>query len=63
MDTQDLMRSARFRKEREADWQRLETLVRKAEGQGLQHMEFAEPRDLASLYRQATTSLAIAREI
>ncbi|MBO9461831.1 stage II sporulation protein M [Labrenzia sp. R5_0] len=63
MDTQDLMRSARFRKEREADWQRLETLVRKAEGQGLQHMEFAETRDLASLYRQATTSLAIAREI
>ncbi|MEE4012924.1 stage II sporulation protein M [Roseibium sp. FZY0029] len=63
MDTQDLMRSARFRKEREADWQRLETLVRKAEGRGLQHMEFAETRDLASLYRQATTSLAIAREI
>ncbi|TYC70091.1 stage II sporulation protein M [Stappia sp. BW2] len=63
MDTQDLIRSARFRKEREADWQKLETLVRKAEGRGLQHMEFAETRDLASLYRQATTSLAIAREI
>ncbi|WP_305987925.1 stage II sporulation protein M [Roseibium sp. MMSF_3544] len=63
MKDQDLMRSARFRKEREADWQRLEKLVLAAESRGLQHMQFAEARDLASLYRQATTSLAIAREI
>lgn len=60
---QDLMRSARFRKEREADWQRLERLVLEAERRGLQRMGFADARDLASLYRQATTSLAIAREI
>lgn len=63
MDDQDLIRSARFRQEREADWRRLETLVQEAERKGLQHMAFAETRDLASLYRQATTSLAIAREI
>lgn len=63
MDNQDLMRSARFRKEREADWRRLEGLVLQAEGKGLQRMDFADTRDLASLYRQATTSLAIAREI
>lgn len=63
MNGDDLIRSARFRKEREADWQRLEQLVHAAETRGLQHMEFAETRDLASLYRQATTSLAIAREI
>ncbi|MET1415954.1 stage II sporulation protein M [Roseibium sp. HPY-6] len=63
MKDQDLMRSARFRKEREADWQRLEKLVLAAESRGLQHMDFAEARDLASLYRQATTSLSIAREI
>lgn len=63
MQDQDLMRSARFRKEREADWQRLERLVLSAESRGVQHMDFAEARDLASLYRQATTSLAIAREI
>lgn len=62
-DNQDLMRSARFRKEREADWQRLEKLVLEAERKGLQRMSFADTRDLASLYRQATTSLAIAREI
>ncbi|KMW60113.1 hypothetical protein AIOL_000265 [Candidatus Rhodobacter oscarellae] len=58
-----LIRSARFRKEREADWRRLEDLVEKAEKNGLQNMDFAGTRDLASLYRQATTSLAIAREI
>jgi len=63
MNGDDLIRSARFRQEREADWQRLEQLVQAAESRGLQHMEFAETRDLASLYRQATTSLAIAREI
>lgn len=63
MNNQDLMRSARFRKEREADWQRLERLVLAAERMGLQHMDYAQARDLASLYRQATTSLAIAREI
>ena len=63
MSDADLMRSARFRKEREAGWQRLEALVTRAERDGLQRMEFAEARDLAALYRQATTSLAIAREI
>ena len=63
MSDADLMRSARFRKEREAGWQRLEALVSRAERDGLQRMEFAEARDLAALYRQATTSLAIAREI
>lgn len=63
MNGDDLIRSARFRKERESEWRRLEQLVLAAESRGLQHMEFAETRDLASLYRQATTSLAIAREI
>lgn len=59
----DLIRSARFRKEREADWVRLDALVNKAESQGLRAMSFAEARDLAALYRETTTSLAIAREI
>jgi uncharacterized membrane protein SpoIIM required for sporulation len=35
----------------------------RAEGQGLHRMSFDEARDLAALYREATTSLAIAREI
>lgn len=63
MDPSDLMRSARFRREREADWLRLEELVSAAERRGLHHLEFSAARDLAALYRQATTSLAIAREI
>lgn len=63
MEQPDLIRSARFRKEREEDWARLEKLVAKAESQGLHRMSFDEARDLAALYREGTTSLAIAREI
>ncbi|MCW2309416.1 stage II sporulation protein M [Rhodobium gokarnense] len=63
MDQGQLMRSARFRKEREADWKRLERLVTEAETHGIQHMSFAAARDLSALYRQATTALAIAREV
>lgn len=63
MADSDIIRSARFRKEREDDWRRLEALVTQAERVGLQRMEFAAARDLAALYRNATTSLAIAREI
>ncbi len=59
----DLIRSARFRQEREADWKRLETLVAMVERRGLHAMDFADARDLSALYRQATTSLSIAREI
>ncbi len=64
MDTNlDLIRSARFRAEREADWRRLEALVTQAETRGLAQMSFKEARDLAGLYRRATTALSIAREI
>ena len=58
-----LLRSARFRAEREADWQLLEKLVDETERRGLHRMSFAAARDLAASYRRATTSLAIAREI
>ena len=62
-DNISLIRSARFRAEREEGWARLEALVTKAERRGAQSLNFTEARDLASHYRQATTSLAIAREI
>ena len=62
-ETATTLRSARFREEREQDWIRLEELVTKAERGGVQSLLFEEARDLAALYRQATTSLAIAREI
>lgn len=63
MQKADLIRSTRFRQEREVDWRRLEHLVNLTETNGMRHVSFAEARDLAALYRQATTSLAIAREI
>ena len=63
MQQGDLIRSARFRQEREADWRKLEHLVTQAETKGLRNITFADARDLSALYRQATTSLAIAREI
>ena len=63
MESADLIRSARFREEREADWRRLEALVQEAEARGIAGLSFQQARDVSSLYRQATTSLAIAREI
>lgn len=63
MDQTLLLRSARFRAEREADWRLLESLVTEVERRGLHRMDFASARDLAASYRRATTSLAIAREI
>ncbi len=57
------LRSARFRAEREADWRRLETLVDKAERQGVRALSFEEARALAAFYRQAAASLSVAREI
>ena len=50
MSDADLIRSARFRQEREGDWRRLADLVDKAEGQGLHRMSFQEARDLAEWY-------------
>lgn len=63
MDQTSLLRSARFRAEREADWRLLETLVTRAEKVGLHRMTYIDARDIAASYRRATTSLAIAREI
>ena len=63
MSDADLIRSVRFREEREDDLKRLEALVLRAEKAGLQNMSHDDARDLAALYRQATSTLAIAREI
>ncbi len=61
--SEDLIRSARFRAEREADWKRLQEIVTKAEKRGVRRLSFEEARDLAILYRQAVNSLSVAREI
>ena len=59
----DLLRSARFRKDREPAWRRLEVLLKKVEGHGIASLDYGEAKDLAMLYRQAMTSLALARTI
>lgn len=57
------IRSTRFRDEREADWRRLAAIVEAAEKRGLSRLSFDDARDLVLLYRQATNSLSVAREI
>ena len=61
--TDTLIRSARFRKEREPGWVQLEKLVTTVEKQGVHALSFADAQDMAALYRQAMTSLSLAREI
>jgi uncharacterized membrane protein SpoIIM required for sporulation len=59
----DLIRSTRFRREREAEWRKLETIVRRAERGGVAALDFDSALQLAELYRQTITSLSVAREI
>jgi uncharacterized membrane protein SpoIIM required for sporulation len=58
-----LIRSARFRAEREPDWRRLERIVATVERRGLRALSFEDAQALAVLYRQAMASLSMAREI
>jgi len=58
-----IIRSARFRQEREADWTRLDRIVEQTERGGLRALNFEDARDLSQLYRQAVASLSVAREI
>lgn len=60
---ESLIRSARFRAEREAEWRRLEALVALVDKRGLAALSFEEAQALASLYRRALSSLSVAREI
>ena len=60
---QSLIRSARFRAERAADWRKLEALVTKTERRGLRTLSLDEAQSLSTLYRQAMASLSVAREI
>lgn len=61
--TSDAIRSARFRREREADWRRLEALVARSEQRGPKSLSFQDAADLARLYRQTVASLSVARSI
>jgi len=62
-NTPDLIRSARFRAEREEDWRRLSALTMQVEKRGLGSLSFAESLALSTLYRQTMNALSLAREI
>jgi uncharacterized membrane protein SpoIIM required for sporulation len=55
------LRSAEFRKGREESWRRLETLVDRAEKQGVDKLGAEELQQLPLLYRTAASSLSVAR--
>ena len=57
------LKSWRFRAEREADWRRLETLLNKAETGGPAKLRRDELLEIPLLYRQALSSLSVARSI
>ena len=56
------LRSDRFRLERETDWRRLETIVVCLEKNRLRRISDEDLLALPVLYRQAASSLAVARE-
>ena len=57
------MKSYRFREEREADWKRLEQIVQRAESRGVGGLSDHDMEQLPGLYRQAVSSLSVARSI
>lgn len=57
------LRSYEFRKEREASWRRLQTLVNRVETRGLRSLSGAELAELPQLYRGALSALSVARAI
>ena len=59
----DPMRSARFRAEREREWERLTHLLDRAGSRGMPALSFEEASELGALYRRTAHALALAREI
>ncbi|MDP3738862.1 MAG: stage II sporulation protein M [Hyphomonadaceae bacterium] len=58
-----VLRSGRFRMEREADWKRLERLLERAENSGAGSLSDDELMAMPKLYRAALSSLSVARAI
>jgi len=57
------LKSHRFRDERESDWRRLERLLDRAQRTGVHKLTSAELLEIPVLYRQALSSLSVARAI
>ena len=58
-----VLKSSEFRRGREASWQTLELLLERAEKRGVRALAPAELEQLPLLYRQALSSLSVARAI
>ena len=59
----DLLKSYRFREEREADWHKLDTILKQAERRGVKALSDDDMLALPRLYRHAVSSLSVARSI
>ena len=57
------LKSSQFRRDRRAGWQELETLVERAERDGIESLDAADLHRLPILYRNALSSLSVARAI
>lgn len=58
-----VMKSYRFREEREAEWKQLEQIIQRAESRGVAGLSDQDMERLPGLYRQAVSSLSVARTI
>jgi len=59
----DLLKSYRFREERESDWRKLDLILTRAENSGVKALSDDDMTALPRLYRQAVSSLSVARSI
>ncbi|MCA8900424.1 MAG: stage II sporulation protein M [Hyphomonas sp.] len=59
----DVLKSYRFREERETDWRKLDLILTRAENNGVKALSDEEMSALPHLYRQAVSSLSVARSI
>ncbi|KCZ97312.1 hypothetical protein HPO_15883 [Hyphomonas polymorpha PS728] len=59
----DLLKSYRFREERQGDWQKLDVILTRAENGGVKRLSDEDMLALPRLYRQAVSSLSVARSI
>ncbi len=58
-----MLKSYRFREERETDWRRLEAILLRVENKGTSALTDTDLTELPKLYRQAVSSLSVARSI
>ncbi len=59
----DLLKSYRFREERQSDWAKLDQILTRAESGGVKSLSDDQMLALPRLYRQAVSSLSVARSI